>query len=245
VATALRQVFVNDGRYSRFRRRRHGRRPSGISGSRFVGFLQNHDVVGTHAGGERIAALLSPGRLRAAAALVLTAPCVPMLFAGEEWGASTPFPYFSDHSDPELGRAVTEGRRGEIAALGWPTEAVPDPQDEATFVRSRLDWSEPGREPHASLRRWYRDLIQLRRGRPDLCDGRLERVRVRVDEENRCLQMDRGRVTVACNLGARRVRAPLPSTGGRRLLLSSDAAPDLSGTVVELAPESVTIWETR
>ncbi|TMC49865.1 MAG: malto-oligosyltrehalose trehalohydrolase [Chloroflexi bacterium] len=244
VATALRQVFVNDGRYSRFRRRRHGRRPSGIPGSRFLGFLQNHDLVGNRAAGERIAALLGPGLLRAGAALVLSAPFVPLLFAGEEWGALTPFPYFSDHTDPELGRAVTDGRRRELAAFGSPAEAVPDPQDEATFVRSRLDWSEPAREPHASLLRWYRELLRLRRSRPELCDGRLDRVRIRVDEEHRCLQMDRGRITVACNLGARRVRAPLPATARRRLLLCSEAAPDLAGAGVELPPESVSIWET-
>ena len=103
---------------------------------------QNHDQVGNRAVGERTSALMSDGRLRVAAALLLTSPFVPLLFQGEEWGATTPFQYFTDHTDPELGRAVSEGRRREFAAFGWDPQAVPDPQDPATFERSKLDWTE-------------------------------------------------------------------------------------------------------
>ncbi|MDQ3757558.1 MAG: malto-oligosyltrehalose trehalohydrolase [Actinomycetota bacterium] len=130
---------------------------------RFVVFAQNHDQVGNRAVGERLSHLVTEEQARMAAALVLSSRSVPLLFQGEEWAASTPFQYFTDHADPELGRAVSEGRRSEFGAFGWKPEDVPDPQDPATFERSRLDWSEPAREPHAGMLRWYRELIALRR----------------------------------------------------------------------------------
>jgi maltooligosyltrehalose trehalohydrolase len=131
--------------------------------ARYVVFAQNHDQVGNRAQGERLSRLVPVERAKVAAALVLLGPCVPLLFQGEEWGASTPFQYFTDHADPELARAVSEGRRGEFSAFGWKPEDVPDPQDPATFERSRLDWSELGREPHAGMLRWYREVLALRR----------------------------------------------------------------------------------
>ena len=138
LAKALRQAWVYDGTYSPHRQRVHGRPPAGLTGDQFVVATQNHDQVGNRAAGERLAALMTDGRLRVAAALLLTAPFVPMLFLGEEWAASTPFQYFTDHEDAELGRAVSEGRRREFAAFGWDPSGVPDPQDPATFERSRL-----------------------------------------------------------------------------------------------------------
>ena len=94
-----------------------------------------------------------------AAALLLTAPFVPMLFQGEEWAASTPFQYFTDHEDPDLGRAVTEGRRREFAAFGWDPEDVPDPQAPETFARSKLRWDERHEGGHGRVLDWYRQLI--------------------------------------------------------------------------------------
>src|SRR5262249_20097959 len=151
VATALRRGFVYGARYSVYRRRRHGRAASGLDGHRFVGFIQNHDQVGNRARGERLSQLVSPGRRKIGAALVLTSPFVPMVFHGEEWGASTPFQYFTDHENPALGRAVSDGRRREFAAFGLQAEDVPDPQAPETFHRSKLDWTELEREPHASV----------------------------------------------------------------------------------------------
>ena len=200
VATALRQAFVFDGRYSGYRGRSYGRRPAGLPGTAFLGYVQDHDQVGNRAGGERISALVSPGRAMAAAALVLTSPFVPMLFAGEEWAASTPFLYFTDHRDAGLARSVTAGRRREFAAFGWPAKDVPDPQAEATFEASRLRWEELDHAPHRQMHRWYRDLLALRRDNPALRDGRLEDVRVRFGES--WLEVRRGQVAVCCNLGA-------------------------------------------
>jgi maltooligosyltrehalose trehalohydrolase len=138
-----------------------------------------------------------------AAAIVLTAPFVPMLFMGEEWGASTPFPYFTDHQDPVLAAAVRDGRRREFAAFGWAPEDVPDPQAAETFERARLDWTEPeqGDGPHAELLAWHRELIRLRRSHPCLTDGRLDLVEVEVDEAGPGLTIRRGDVTVAVGLG--------------------------------------------
>jgi len=202
LAKALRQAWVYDGTYSPHRRRVHGRPVTGLAGGQFVVCAQNHDQIGNRAAGERTSALLSQGRLRVAAALLLTSPFVPMLFQGEEWGAATPFQYFTDHEDPELGRAVSEGRRDEFSAFGWDPDDVPDPQHPATFERSRLDWAEPGKDHHAGLLAWHRRLIALRRHLPALTDPRLDRVETECDEDAGWLVVRRGPVVVAVNLGA-------------------------------------------
>lgn len=259
LAAALQRAYVYDGRFSPHRRRRHGRPATGLSGHRFLGYLQNHDQVGNRATGERSAALMSLGRLKIGAALVLSAPFVPMLFAGEEWGASGPFLYFTDHEDRELGRAVSEGRRREFAAFGWDPAEVPDPQDPASFDHSKLDWAELEKEPHASLLEWHRRLVALRRRLPALSDGRLDRVRVRFDEAAGWFVLERGpgvrgvpespgvrgvpesKVVVAANLAAEVQRLPVPEAVGEILLTSDEGARlEARGRLV-LPPESVAL----
>jgi maltooligosyltrehalose trehalohydrolase len=177
--TALEKVlgtpFFHDGTYSSFRGRRHGRPVdrADVPGWRFVASLQTHDQVGNRAQGERLSALVDPGTLACGAALLLTSPYTPMLFMGEEWGASTPWQFFTDHTNPEIAEATAEGRKAEFGAHGWSEDSVPDPQDPATFERSKLDWSELEREPHHRLLRWYTDLLRLRREVPALKDGGL------------------------------------------------------------------------
>ncbi|HSP64600.1 MAG TPA: malto-oligosyltrehalose trehalohydrolase [Candidatus Deferrimicrobium sp.] len=209
VALSLEDVFVNPGGYSAFRQRRHGRSVGDLRATRFLGYLQNHDQVGNRAQGERSAALMSAGRLQIAAALVLLGPFVPMLFAGEEWAASTPFQYFTDHQDAELGRLVSEGRRREFASFGWDPADVPDPQDPATFERSKLRWTEPDSEPHAAFLRWHRDLIAVRATTPSLRDGDRSALSVDFDEAARWLVMRRPGVTVACNWGDTAIELPV------------------------------------
>ncbi|MGH9306506.1 MAG: malto-oligosyltrehalose trehalohydrolase, partial [Acidimicrobiales bacterium] len=172
IATALERGFVYDGRYSAYRQRTHGRPAGDLAGQKLLGYSQDHDQVGNRAMGERSSALMSTGRLMVAAGLVMTAPFVPMVFQGEEWGASTPWCYFTDHADPDLGRAVRDGRRAEFAAFGWDPTIIPDPQDLDTFERSRLDWAEMEVAPHAGLLDWYRRLIALRGRIVGLSDGR-------------------------------------------------------------------------
>jgi maltooligosyltrehalose trehalohydrolase len=241
LAKALRQAWVYDGIYSPHRRRVHGRPPAGLAGSQFVVFTQNHDQVGNRAAGERTAALMSDGRLRVAAALLLTSPFVPLLFQGEEWGASTPFQYFTSHADPELGREVSEGRRGEFTAFGWDREDVPDPQDPATFDRSRLDWAEIGHERHASLLAWYTELIALRRRLPALTDPRLGRVHTECDVCLGWLVIRRGPVVVAANLG--RGTWTYPAERPACLLAASDAAVGLTDGGLVLPADTVAILE--
>jgi len=239
LAKSLKCVFVYDGNYSEYRGRNHGRQVVGLSGHRFVGFVQNHDQVGNRAQGERLSHEVSVGRAKIAAALVLTAPFVPMLFQGEEFGASAPFLYFTDYDDPELGRAISEGRKKEFVAFGWSPDSIPDPQAEETFARSKLQWSEITQEPHASLLHWYKDLIRLRRTRSELSDGNLNAVHVQFNEAAQWLVLERGHLRIACNLGKEPVEVAIGS--GAELLLASDDSIGLSGTNIKLGPDSAAV----
>jgi maltooligosyltrehalose trehalohydrolase len=238
LAKALRQAWVHDGTWSVHRQRRHGRRPAGLPGSRFVVCTQNHDQVGNRAGGERLSQLTSTGRLYGAAALLLTSPFVPLLFAGEEWGASTPFLYFTDHPDPELGAAVTAGRRAEFQSFAWDG-AVQDPQASETFERSVLRWDELTTAPHDGLLAWYRELIALRRTVPELTDGRLDEVDVSYDDEAGWVVVRRHSVRVAVNVGAGVVS--LPALPGERPLLSSSPESGVFNDRVVVAPDGVVV----
>ena len=242
LATALQEAFVYGGRYSPFRDRVHGRAPVGISGSRFLGYIQNHDQIGNRARGDRLSAIVPPDLLKVAAALVFTAPFVPMLFQGEEWGASTPFLYFTDHPDVELGRAVSEGRKREFEAFGWDPASIPDPQDRETFLRSKLDWDETEREPHSDMLDWYRQLIALRRALPELTDGDLAAVEVVFDEQQRALVLQRGGVTVACNFSDDAVEVPAEGSDAVPPTLTSGEQPEWDNGALLLPPTSVSIW---
>ncbi len=241
LAKVLTQGVVYDGCYSPYRRRRFGRPASGLSGHRFVGCLQNHDQVGNRAKGERISHLASQGLLRVGAALVFTSPFIPMIFQGEEWGASTPFQYFTDHQEADLAQAVRKGRQTEFAAFGWRPEDIPDPQDEETWERSKLDWEERGREPHRFLLEWHRNLIELRRSAPSLTDGRMERVQVAFDEEKRWLTVQRGPILLAGNLSVSPRQVPMPPERKRRMLLKSDERISFDAHSASLPPASVVI----
>jgi maltooligosyltrehalose trehalohydrolase len=239
LAKALKQAWVYDGAWSPHRRRVHGRSPGELPGDRFVVSTQNHDQVGNRALGERSSALMSEARLKVAAALLLTSPFVPLLFMGEEWAASTPFQYFTDHPDPELGKAVSEGRRREFAHFGWDPERVPDPQDPATFERSRLDWDEAKAGSHEEMLGWYRELIALRRRLPALTDPRRDRVEAGYDEQAGWLLLSRDDVLIAVNLGERQMAL---SVEGARLLLGSHPAVEVSPSELSLPADSVAIF---
>ncbi|MFE6891071.1 malto-oligosyltrehalose trehalohydrolase [Streptomyces sp. NPDC057694] len=211
LAKTLTHGFFHDGTYSTFRGRRHGRTldRSRVPAHRLLAYTQTHDQVGNRAQGDRLAASLSPGLLACAATLVLTGPFTPMLFMGEEWAASTPWQYFTDHTDPALAEAVRKGRRREFAAHGWAEADIPDPQDPATRERSCLNWPELETGDHARVLAWYRALIALRHARTDLRDPDLAAVRVAFDERARWVAFRRGDVRVAVNLSAVPVSIPL------------------------------------
>jgi malto-oligosyltrehalose trehalohydrolase len=248
VAKTLTRAYYHDGTWSSFRGRTHGRPVDllEVPAYRFVCFLQDHDQVGNRALGDRIAATLGDdprraGLLRVAAGLVLTAPFTPMLFMGEEWGADTPWQFFTDHTDPGLAAAVSEGRRSEFAAHGWGRSEIPDPQDKETFLRSKLDWTQQDREPYQSLLSWYRSLLALRRARPELTDPRLDQVHADYDEEARWLLVTRGSLRIAANLGTAPVTLPLPATA--TLLLTSTTDISVDSGALALSPASFAVAE--
>jgi maltooligosyltrehalose trehalohydrolase len=241
LATTLRNGFFHAATYSSFRQRRHGRpldttEFSGVPATRLLAYTCTHDQVGNRALGDRPSQNLTYGQLAVKAALVLGSPYTTMLFMGEEWGASTPFQFFSSHPEPELARATAEGRKKEFADHGWHADDIPDPQDPQTFQRSKLDWSELDTGDHARLLRIYHDLIALRRSETDLADPWLEHLIVDYDEDARWIVMRRSRLAVACNLGAEPVAVPF--TG--ELVLYS-ASPGVGDESTELAPYSFAI----
>ena len=152
--------------------RPRGTPADGIPPERFVHCLQNHDQVGNRAFGERLHHEIPPALYRTLSTLLLFSPYTPLLWMGQEWAASTPFLYFTDHPE-ELGRLVTQGRRDELASFSaFRDEAaratIPDPQDPETFTRSRLRWDEIESEPHHGVLRLYREMLALRRSLPEM-----------------------------------------------------------------------------
>jgi maltooligosyltrehalose trehalohydrolase len=165
-----------------------------------------------------------------------------MLFMGEEWGARTPWQFFSRFPDADLRDAVREGRTAEFAEHGWGDETVPDPNADSTFLDSKLDWTEREQEPHATLLRLHRELITLRRTWPELTDPWLDEVDVAVDEEARTVVVHRGKLRVVCNLADTPASVPVGPIA--RILLASEPV-EGSGSELKLPPESFAITLTR
>jgi maltooligosyltrehalose trehalohydrolase len=161
LTTTLKEGWCYSGQYSQHRQRRHGNSPRGLASSRFVVCNQNHDQIGNRAAGERLNTLIDFEAMKLAAGITLLSPFSPLLFMGEEYGETAPFQYFTSHGDPALVEAVRKGRREEFAAFGWE-ENVPDPQDERTFCRSKLNPSLKEKEPHRTMFRFYQHLIRIR-----------------------------------------------------------------------------------
>jgi maltooligosyltrehalose trehalohydrolase len=211
LAQTMKRGYFHAGTYSSFRHRRHGRPldTATIPATRLLAYTLTHDQVGNRAVGDRPSQNLSFGQLAAKAALVLGSPYTAMLFMGEEWGSSSPFQFFSSHPEPELAMATAEGRKREFAEHGWDADEIPDPQDPATFERSKLNWDEIDHAEHGRLRRVYQQLIALRHNEPDLADPWLDHLRVDYDEAQRWIVMYRGSLAVVCNLGTEAVDVPV------------------------------------
>jgi len=213
LSKVLREGFFHAGTYSSFRRRRHGRPidPTRIKATSLVVYTCNHDQIGNRAIGDRPGEYLSAGQLAVKAALVLTSAFTPMLFMGEEWAASTPFQFFTSHPEPELGEATANGRKSEFAEHGWDAAQVPDPQDPQTFERSKLRWDELGGGEHARVLDFYRSLIALRSGEPDLSADTFDSVATDRAADGTWFAMHRGAITTVVTLTEQAV--PLPFTG--------------------------------
>lgn len=238
---SLTSVFVYDGSYYAQRERKHGRPAGQLPGYRFLGYIQNHDQIGNRATGERISHLVGPDLAMVAAAVVFASPFVPMLFMGEEWAASSPFQYFTDHEE-ELGKAVSEGRRSDFGAFGWQPERVPDPQDIQTFQRSRLNWNELDQPPHADVLEWYRRLIALHRSGPALADGRLNLNQIRHDPVEGWLVIERGPVVFVCNFANREQEILTPAGDARQLLMASRPEAHLTGLGARMPAQSALVY---
>jgi maltooligosyltrehalose trehalohydrolase len=206
LAKAYHRPFVHDGGYSTFRKRRFGAPAGDRAPAQFVVFDQNHDQVGNRAFGDRMPAAARP----LAAFCTLLSPFTPMLFMGEEYGEPAPFQFFSDHIDEEIATATRDGRRREFAAFAeFAGEEVPDPQDPATFERSKLS-----RERDEDVARLFATLLRVRRDLPD------DEVVTDFDEQARWLTVDRGPFRLACNF-ADEPRAVPAGAGHREIVLAT------------------------
>ncbi len=244
LAKTLEQGLTYDGCYSVYRRRFHGRRAVDLRGHQMIGCLQNHDQVGNRALGERSSQLLSKDQLKIAAALVITSPFVPMLFQGEEWGASTPFYYFTAHEDSELAESVRQGRRKEFAAFDWPVDDIPDPQAMETYDRSKLQWEELLQEPHSEILIWHKKLISIRRNYPALSSGRMDLVMVSFDQERQWLIIQRESVTVAFNLKSQSQAVKLPENiKAGKIVLASHQGLTFYRETISMPAHSVAILD--
>ncbi|HEY1006060.1 MAG TPA: malto-oligosyltrehalose trehalohydrolase [Sphingobacteriaceae bacterium] len=259
LAKAYRDAYVYDGQFSAHRKKSFGMPAVNNPGKQFVVFSQNHDQVGNRMLGERTCALVSREMQKLLAGAVICSPYLPMLFMGEEWGETSPFLYFVSHSDPELQRAVREGRKEEFRAFHASGEA-PDPNDEQTFIRSRLRWELLEDENHRAMYRYYRELIRLRTRNPVLRVPDRKRLNVEVDEAARTLMLhrwhDEEHVLVLMNFSGTSHRLTMPGVDKQwtRLLCSAD--PEWLGPsgspekvtalqAVELPPESILIYTNR
>lgn len=237
LTTTLTRVFWHAGTYSTFRGRTHGAPvdTARTPGSRFLAYLSTHDQIGNRARGDRMGEHVSPGLLECGAALVLCSPYTPMIFMGEEWAATTPWPFFASFTDPDLVEGVRNGRLREFAALGWVEEDIPDPMAPATRDSAVLDWSQVERDPHALVLDTYRALIALRRLEPELSDPRLDRFKVVTGGDGRQILLFRGDLRVVCNLDSADAEVELDSVPSELLL--ANGRPRTTGATVTLPGE--------
>jgi len=217
-AKAFREGFVYSGEYSPYRRRRHGNPSRDIPAHQFVVFAQNHDQVGNRMRGERLSELVCFEKTKLAAGVVVLSPFIPLLFMGEEYGETAPFPYFISHSDPALIEAVRRGRRDEFAAFGWADEP-PDPQNERTFLRAKLKHSLRRKGRHKVLLEFNRELLRLRKGIPALANVSKDDMDVLNYEREKILVIRRWRdsdeAVMVFHLGQSPVTINIPFSEGR------------------------------
>jgi maltooligosyltrehalose trehalohydrolase len=262
LAKTFNEAFVYDGSFSRFRKRRHGNCVGDRDRTQFVVCIQNHDQIGNRATGDRLTTLVPPAANRLACGLLLLSPYVPLLYMGEEYGETRPFPFFCSFSDEALVEAVRAGRRAEFAALEftWGTE-LPDAQDPATFASAKLQWNWPDGSEHALRRRLYEDLLRARRRWPPLRNrqhttarllepgfGRIEKADGDQPAPLLLIERGTGRSLIACaNLTAEPQQLPSLEWGDRQVLLSTEevrygGTRDFRQTVEQLLPYELLIF---
>jgi len=242
LARIIETGYLYTGQHSPARGRKYGARPTTKNGAQFVVSAQNHDQVGNRMLGDRLAAIVSPEQVRLAAAALTLTPFVPMIFMGEEYGEKAPFQYFTSHSDRDLIEAVRNGRRQEFAEFAWAGEA-PDPDDEETFRRSRLNWAAMESPEHASIWRLFRQLLALRRETPALRQLDLGSLETRADDEKQVLLLRRwsesDQVLIAFNFSDATQTVEVPGAAWGALL---DSGADLQDDRLTLPPHAFAVW---
>lgn len=226
LAKSFEQGFVYDGVYSEFRKRKVGNDPSNLPPSKFVISIQNHDQVGNRMLGDRLAKLVSPEELKLAAGIMLISPLTPMLFMGEEFAEDQPFQYFVSHEDPELVKAVQEGRKREFKYFFSEGEGeFPDPQSRETFNNSKLNWSFKNNDQKRMIFEYYKELIRLRK------NGSFETfrntiTRIEVDEDHQLIRVsaekkENGKAFAVFNFNSSAREINLPKSKSWNLLIAS------------------------
>jgi maltooligosyltrehalose trehalohydrolase len=210
------------------------------AGHRLMAYRQDHDEIHSRTLGDPGYAALSPGLLRVGAMMLMTAAVTPVVFMGEEWGATTPWRFCTSRRERELAAAVVgvNGRRRDFAGRGWPVGNSPDPRDPVTVASSGLDWAELGKPEHRETLEFYRRLIALRKSRPDLSDPALDRVDVRYGDQ--FVVVARGGCIAAANLAAKSQRITVPAVV-RAVLLATGGGVTVMRDGVELPAESAVV----
>ncbi|MGI4750418.1 MAG: malto-oligosyltrehalose trehalohydrolase [Janthinobacterium lividum] len=252
---SYRDAYVYDGLYSPHRKKTFGTKTQN-AGEQFVVFSQNHDQVGNRMLGERSSRLFSFEMQKLMAGAVLVSPFLPMLFMGEEYSEPNPFLYFISHTDPEIIEKVRKGRKEEFAEFQDKGQA-PDPQDEATFNLSKLNWSLLEKEPHATLLRYYKTLIALRKKLPALHHLNRQHLEVSSDEKSQTLMLHRwhegSQVLCLMNFSNMQQTVQLPHNHIQWIKILASADPEWNGPAaapqradaaapVILQPQSITIY---
>ncbi len=228
LAGCYREGFLYAGRYSKFRKMRYGGSSKDIPAKRFIVSTQNHDQIGNRRIGDRLSHTLSLDQLKLAAGVVLLSPFVPLLFMGEEYGETAPFQYFVSHGASGLIEAVRRGRKEEFAKFGW-TGIAPDPQDESTFLGSKLNWDLRNEGSHRILCDFYKELLRMRRELTPLARLDKESLKVTRLGERKVLVVRRwdssNQVLIICHFDrhAIEIALPIPSGRWRKTLDSSEA----------------------
>jgi len=247
VGLALAEGFVYQGEPSGHRENRPRGEPSGeLPPTAFVNFIQNHDQVGNHAYGWRLPHFADPETLRAAAAILLLGPGIPMLFMGEEWATDRPFPFFCDF-DGDLADAVRNGRAAEFAGFAefrdeTARSRIPDPLAEATFLSAKLDWPVKKDPAPAAMLAFYRDLIALRRRHIAPLLAHAERPRgqfVRLDGGGLEVRwrLDGAELTLLANLSNQPIHATQRAGRGRLIYQSHETIDALPARFVSVTIE--------
>jgi maltooligosyltrehalose trehalohydrolase len=258
---AFRGGYVFTGQYSGYRGRRHGAAAAGVPARRFVVFAQNHDQVGNRAGSQRLTTLIEFESLKLAASTVCLSPFLPLLFMGEEYGETVPFPFFASHTQPELIEAVRAGRKALLG--GAPGPQPPDPLAAATFESARLKPARCTADRHVQLLHLYRELLRLRRDLPALAQAGRDELEAIPFEETRTLYVrrwcERHEVVLLLHFedSVDQISLPLPPGGWGTVLDTRDAQWGGPGSLLprelesdgsltlELAPWSAALLERR